>query len=731
MKHTPPYVLLITPPFTQINTPYPATQYLKGYLNTIGIKSYQADLSLELILKIFSKEGLSSIFDTAATNRNFLDEESLIMLQRRILYIEAIEDVIKFLQLKNQTLAHQICSRNYLPEGPRFHQLEDLEWAFGALGIYEKARHLSTLFLEDIGDFITKNVDTHFGFSRYAERLGRTASDFTPLMVALDQHQSLLRNYLDQLVDALLIKHKPEVVLITAPFPGNVFASFLIASRIKATLPSCKVIFGGGYANTELRRISDERVFSYFDFITLDDGETPIRLVLEYLQGIRDHHYLKRTFMLRGGVVSYTNGAEEKDVPQREVGVPDYADLKLDKYLSVIELLNPMHRMWSDGRWNKLTLAHGCYWGKCSFCDISLDYISRYEPVTAAVLCDRISTMIEQTGESGFHFVDEAAPPSLLKELSIELLRRQIKITWWTNIRFENAFSRDLCKLMSSAGCIAISGGLEVASDRLLAKMQKGVTVAQVARVASDLSFNGILVHAYLMYGFPTQTAQETIDSLEMVRQMFEEGIIHSAFWHQFAMTAHSPVGLHPEEFDVIQQGPEFKGFAENDYYHEDPEGTDHEKFSNGLKVSLFNFMHGLGTDQELSRWFDFAVPTTKIASKYIKDVIDEAVFMENPKDYQQVVWIGGDYLVSESNSDQTRVKIISSADIQEITGASSLMDWMLCILPEVDPRSPKFHKTMVRDLIKNYSRKFGDTHGDLHQTYVWYQFRQNGLLVL
>lgn len=55
------------------------------------------------------------------------------------------------------------------------------------------------------------------------------------------------------------------------------------------------------------------------------------------------------------------------------------------------------------------------------------------------------------------------------------------------------------------------------------------------------------MVHAYLMYGFPTQTAQETIDSLEMVRQMFEQGIIQSGFWHQFAMTAHSPVGLDPK----------------------------------------------------------------------------------------------------------------------------------------------------------------------------------------
>ena len=66
------------------------------------------------------------------------------------------------------------------------------------------------------------------------------------------------------------------------------------------------------------------------------------------------------------------------------------------------------------------------------------------------------------------------------------------------------------------------------------------------------------------MYGYPTQTEQETIDSLEMVRQMFEMGILQSGFWHQFAMTAHSPVGKNPEEFGVVPHLKEIT-FANND----------------------------------------------------------------------------------------------------------------------------------------------------------------------
>ena len=48
-------LFLITPPFTQLNTPYPATAYIKGFLNTIDVESVQADLGIEVILKLFKR----------------------------------------------------------------------------------------------------------------------------------------------------------------------------------------------------------------------------------------------------------------------------------------------------------------------------------------------------------------------------------------------------------------------------------------------------------------------------------------------------------------------------------------------------------------------------------------------------------------------------------------------------------------------------------------------------
>uniref|UniRef100_UPI00404ACC07 B12-binding domain-containing radical SAM protein n=1 Tax=Flavobacterium sp. TaxID=239 RepID=UPI00404ACC07 len=639
-------ILLITPPFTQLNTPYPATAYLKGFLNTKNISAYQMDLGIEVILELFSKKGLIEMFGISTSKNVDLSDnvQRIVVLQNE--YIKTIDTVIAFLQGSQPTLARQICAGNFLPEASRFAQLDDLEYAFGSMGMQDKAKHLATLYLEDLSDFILECIDENFGFSRYAERLGRSANSFDELYNELQKAPT----YIDEITLRILQNRveavEPKLLLISVPFPGNLYSAFRSAQFIKANYPEIKISMGGGFPNTELRQLKDKRVFEFFDFITLDDGELPVELLHHSVchSELVSESQFKRTFLLENKEVVYKNNTTKHDYKQSEVGTPDYSDLLLNKYISVIEIANPMHSLWSDGRWNKLTMAHGCYWGKCTFCDISLDYIKIYEPIAAKILVDRMEELIAQTGENGFHFVDEAAPPALMREVALEILRRNLSLTWWTNIRFEKSFTQDLCLLLKLSGCIAVSGGLEVASDRLLELIKKGVTVEQVAQVTRNFTEAGIMVHSYLMYGYPTQTVQETIDSLEMVRQLFEIGVLQSGFWHQFAMTAHSPVGINPEAFGVIPVTNEIT-FANNDVAFTDKTGIDHEKFSFGLKKSLFNYMHGICFDYDLQDWFDFKIPRTKIEPYFIENALQkETIFATKPN--AKIIWTGGIPLV-------------------------------------------------------------------------------------
>ena len=632
-------LLIITPPFTQLNTPYPASAYLKGFLNTKEISCVQADLGIEVILELFSKKGLTELFESIDLEKQDLSENAHRIVQLKATYIRLIDPIIQFLQGKNPTFALAICQADFLPQASRFEQLDDLEWAFGGMGTQDKAKHLATLFLEDLSDLIIEAVDPHFGFSRYADKLGMSANSFDELHANLQAENTYIDAINLRILKDRIERVNPKMIAFSVPFPGNLYAAFRSAQFIKKQFPSIKTAMGGGFPNTELRQLSDPRVFDYFDFITLDDGEAPIENLIEHVNGKRTIAELKRTFVCSDGKVEYMSGSTTPDYKQMHVGTPDYSDLLLDQYISVIEIANPMHRMWSDGRWNKLTMAHGCYWGKCTFCDISLDYIKIYEPLAAKVLVDRMEELIQQTGQNGFHFVDEAAPPALMRELALEILRRNLVVSWWTNIRFEKKFTRDLCLLLKASGCIAVSGGLEVASDRLLKLIDKGVTVEQVAQVTHHFTDAGILVHAYLMYGFPTQTVQETIDSLEMVRQLFEIGVVQSGFWHQFALTAHSPVGLNPDDF-AIERDTEIGTFANNDVQYTDKTGIDHGIFNFGLKKSLYNYMHGIGFEIPVHEWFEFKVPRTKIPNNFIEVAIETEEFAFTPPN-SKVVWIG------------------------------------------------------------------------------------------
>ena len=619
-----PRVLSIIPPMTQLNTPYPSTAYLTGFLRSRGVAAVQEDLALALILELLSPAGLRAVrvgIDALAPQQRTPLVVAFSAQFAR--YHATIAPVLAFLQGRDATLAHRIASRGFLPEGPRFASLDvyvdehggdPMAWAFGALGVHDRARHIATLYLNDLADVLRDAVDPRFEFVRYGESLAASRASFEPLAQALAAPMNLVDRTLHALTLAALQRHAPTLVLLSVPFPGAVYAAFRIAQAIKAHDPSIVTALGGGFVNTELRELTEPRVFDHFDFVTLDAGERPLLALLEHLQGQRSASRLVRTYLRPAGSseVKYVNFVEP-DVPFADVGTPTWDGLPLDQYLSLLDMLNPMHRLWSDGRWNKLTVAHGCYWKKCSFCDVSLDYISRYDAATAQTLVDRVQAIVAETGQTGFHFVDEAAPPKSLKALAAELQKRDLAISWWGNIRFEKSFTPALCQQLADSGCIAISGGLEVASDRLLNLMKKGVSVDQVARVTHAFSEAGILVHAYLMYGFPTQTVHDTVDALEYVRQLFAAGCIQSGFFHRFACTVHSPVGKQPADYGVTLQPLPPVSFAKNDIGFIDPTGVDHDALGVALKKALYNYMHGLALEEDVRSWFAGNVPKTRV----------------------------------------------------------------------------------------------------------------------
>ena len=590
-------ILLVTPPLTQLNTPYPATCHLVGFLRSQGLAAEQMDLSIELINALFTRQKIEEIFELASTHSK-LSKPNRILLQNADFYAKTIEPVMRFLGGKDSSLAQRFCSLEFWPQSKRLPNDDDMEWGFGMIGNHDRATHLCTLFLKDLCDFINQTIDSRFELIRYAESLCLRLPEFEPLQQELKKPPSLIDELMLELFSKRMADCTPDMVGFTIPFPGNLYSALRCAQWLKQYHPNIKIVLGGGYVNTELRSISDSTIFDYTDYITFDDGELPL---LRLLTG---GELIRTLYRSETGEMVHINFNSKENVKFAEIGTPDYDGLVQNNYINMIELTNPMHALWSNGRWNKMMLAHGCYWGKCAFCDGGLDYINRYESAPIQLIVDRIETIMQQTGQSGFHFVDEAAPPALLRKLAEEIIHRKLTVSYWTNVRFEKSFTPELCYMMAQSGCIAISGGLEVASPRILKLINKGITIETARESMKNFAEAGIMTHAYLMYGFPTETARETVDSLEIVRGLFEEGFIQSAFWHRYAMTIHSPSGQCPESVGAKRIDIPMGTFANNEIPFSTPSEIDLEYYGKGLNLATYNYMQGAGYDINVREWF-------------------------------------------------------------------------------------------------------------------------------
>ncbi|MDR4465862.1 MAG: radical SAM protein [Nitrospira sp.] len=723
---TPPRVLLVIPPLTQLNTPYPSTAYLTGFLESRGVHAEQADIGIEMVLRLFSPDGLRRVFEQLRAHTNDLPKQAVRMMRAEHAYVQMIEPVVSFLQGRIPEAAARLIEPGVLPQGPRFRGRQKFA---RSVTIDDRAKQWATFFLEDLADLVQATITPHFFLSRYAEHIARSASSFDQIINGLTAPPNLIDQWLLEAFWEQFDRVNPSLVGLSIPFPGNLYGGFVIANAIKHRYPDIPVAIGGGYVNTELRRVTDPRVFDYVDFITLDDGERPLLSLVEYLSGSRSRESLCRTLYRAKSRVVYVDNPSATDFAMNDIGCPTYRGLELDRYLTILDSINPMHRLWSEGHWNKLTVAHGCYWKQCTFCDVGLNYISRYEMTPTDRLVQQIERLITETSRTGFHFVDEAAPPAALKALALALLERRIKITWWGNIRFETAFSPDLCRLLAASGCIAVTAGLEAASDRLLGSMKKGITVDQTALVAAGFKEAGILIHAYLMYGCPSETIQETVDSLERVRQLVSANLVQSAFWHRFTVTAHSPVGLNPEAHGLHILGPEFQGFAENDLLHIDRRALTPNWIGEGLRRSLLNFLERRGLDLDVRIWFDEQVPPPTVSSAWLRQLLKSRAREDRSAVQRRCVWLGSP-VTFEPKGHRSRLIYTDRGKTHVIILSEAQAGWLKQLILDATPRQspteyPSFQKACSA---------YPGTNVDLRtflQTPTWERIRSAGLVLV
>lgn len=711
--------LIIQPPLVQLNTPYPSGAYLLDFFNSLyeekNVKGRVEwfDLSNSFFHKIFCKHGIAHIFNSTFEKALKLssqyesqgDDNTAFHLRRFIsqkeFWINWIDEIIAIVcssnsKISGREFAHEFIRSAHVPRGMRVENfLSNLNRDVST----DDAQILSSLALADLADYITMVYDQNFALIRYAEHLATSTAEFSETIEGL-KAPSLNDFYKPLLLEKITsYKNEPTLYCISVPFPGCFESALFSADLIRKECgDNAIIIFGGGYVNTELREISEKGIFDYCHILSYDKGYgSYIRLFDEFINaacGIEDEKQcfnLKEAFesifdsrkfynfsYLKNGsvIIPLEKENEEYKVLYKKEHeyirkiTPDYSHIDFTKYPRLADDTNPMHRIWNDGAWLKAYIAHGCYWHRCAFCDTTLDYVKDYCLTDINSLYDSLCVQAEKTGVHGIHFVDEACPPVALQNFALKNMAvkssNKIPLTYWGNIRFEKTFDRDLADLLSAGGLTAVSAGIEIATGNGLSAVNKGTDMENIVNACCAFKEAGILIHSYMIFGFWSQSVQDLIDSMETLRQLFEAGLLDSAFWHKFTLTLHSTVyeeykkGKYPELKILPQKKTQF---AKNDLHFEGEEKS--EKFSAPLNAALELWMHGEKLSKPVESYFPFKMPKPSIAKDYIASLI--AKYEENrdrkfhkiPEQgsKEKFVWLGGLPLLLDS-SDKSKMQI-------------------------------------------------------------------------
>lgn len=631
--------IILQPPIVQLNTPYPSGAYLSAFFRRQNFESTKwIDLNIHFMNSIFSSEGLKKIFSQTEKKAISMGEESTRYILQKEAWINSIDSIMAVLRGDAQE-AHKLIYSPHMPRGMHMERFLESQDNLNQ----DNARMLATFALADIADYITYVMDPNFSLVRYAESIAVSETSFSQIEKTVDS--PVLTTFLIPLLEKIFLEsnlrkqieesNEKTLVCISVPFAGTFTSALCIGKFLKKNF-SDKILIsmGGGFINTELRETQDTALFKYTDFLSYDRGYGSYRALLEnnFISGKSTAEHNESLYKLKIFSKDKCLNHKEEDRALEEFEnletsqiIPDYSDIDFSIYPKLTDSVNPMQRLWSDGNWMKAYLAHGCYWHKCSFCDVTLDYVKSYRMTQIEKLHEGLSEQCKSHGIYGIHFVDEAMPPKAQIEFArLNMKNSSSKISFWGNVRFEKIYTRDVADFLSRGGLIGVSGGIEIATGSGLDKISKGTDLDSIVSACCAFKEAGILVHAYMIYGYFGETDQDIINSMETLRQLFKAGLVDSCFWHKFVLTRHSRLydewtkGEH-KDLKVIE--PKESGlFAKNGLHFGGEEKS--QKFGQGLEASLNSWMEGEGIDIPVNQWFDFKTPFPTVK----KDLVEKAI---------------------------------------------------------------------------------------------------------
>ncbi len=337
-------------------------------------------------------------------------------------------------------------------------------------------------------------VDNQLSYSIYSSR--------DILKAVMDEQQNPYIELYRQFFLASIIEEQPDLIGVSITATSQIIPGLTLCRLIKEADPDIHVTVGGSIFTRlvdNLRRC--ERLFQITDDFIVFEGETALLELVNQLQGPKNFSKVPNLIYRQNGKVIVNQPFYSENLAQHPA--PNYDGFPLTRYLAPETVL-------------PVQFSRGCYYKDCAFCALTLDH-QNFRQKDPIKVVDELQFLSERYHTPFFFFTDECLALSPTRRLCKEILARDLRIEWTAELRFEKNLSRELLTLMRDAGCHKIVFGLETYNARMMDFMKKGITQESVQRICSDCVDLGIAVHCYIIVGFPTETQEEALETMNFI----------------------------------------------------------------------------------------------------------------------------------------------------------------------------------------------------------------------
>jgi anaerobic magnesium-protoporphyrin IX monomethyl ester cyclase len=476
-------VLLLSVPVFYPHEPYLAAPTLKAFLESNGYEVEQRDVNALFFDRILSKTYL---------------EECAISLRGRLSSLRKKGPLNPEEKILSRKISSALASAAYLSANisrakSRFQRRKSENKSSIASGTSRVGRLWSFCVMQSALDLISlRYYPSRLSFNAYST-VYSPASTEDLFKISDNARENIFFEFFEEHLLPELLSGNHSIIGISINDHRQIIAGLTLARLIKKK--GSFVVIGGSVFTKELQVTSE--LFDFCSAFVIGDGELPL---LSLLRQIRNGNDLSKVPNL-----AWFDDVKQKVVFNESVfyseidHIPaaDFDGLDTGIYL---DFFNNAKRF-------PVMVSKGCYWNRCVFCDIIKSHGYRSRGIS--LIINDILSIIDSHGITSFFLVGESLDPAMLKELSAEIIKRGISIEWEGYARFEAAFDRQLCDLMSRAGCKKLYFGFESGSQKVLDYANKGIDLAVVSDILACLRDVGIGVHLFVLMGLPNESVED------------------------------------------------------------------------------------------------------------------------------------------------------------------------------------------------------------------------------